>query len=409
MGAKITAAIKSSLNSKTFNPPEDEINLESFKQFSLLTFRLLLFNFNPLGDGADLKEKFVHFAGIIYFWFRLVSFLVAAFCMFADGFDNFDEFETASKSITNAFFVLLIALKTFATFVRLGDIFKIFREIEMMEERRKGLNKKYGVKKFLDEYNFYMKIYSIPIVTILIPTSFAVFRYVFYGIMELPLRYWFPFNIYKNEVFPFALFFVEFVAFNICPMMLAIDSMVYALITVIAMEFHILKTDFANIKYIPKDRRAKYIQELIDRHNKLFDLSNHLQDIYSMSFLVTYSVSSVILCSGLFQIAVVRNDLTTVAFYVPYIGLIGGQTLMLCIYGQKLIDASESVVEGIYNCEWEDSLDEKFTKQLVLMIQRAQNAKCLTAMNFANVSHETFTTVCSYKHAFGNDLITTVN
>lgn len=76
----------------------------------------------------------------------------------------------------------------------------------------------------------------------------------------------------------------------------------------------------------------------------------------------------------------------------------GVPILLLCSFGQKLTNSSESVANGVYDCGWEDIKDEAFKKQLQLIIIRARRAKKLTAMGFADISLETFTRVGKENH-----------
>lgn len=78
---------------------------------------------------------------------------------------------------------------------------------------------------------------------------------------------------------------------------------------------------------------------------------------------------------------------------MPYLGMVGGQCLLLCFYGQKILDRSGAVADGAFNCGWENFGDVSFNKQLILLIQRSHRTKRLTAMNFADISLATFTSV----------------
>ena len=389
MADKILALLKL----EVFNTSEDEITFESFTRFSLLLFRTLWFNFKPLQSDASLKEKFKYHAKVNYNRVCLFGFLIDGLFIMAYAIINANDFESASIALTNSLFVALICLKGFVTLFHKDDIWNIFHEFRSLQERRVGLNQKYEIKKFLDEYHFYMKIYTIPHMAVLLPVVSSIYLYLVHGTMDLGIPYWFPIDIYRHEVFPFALLFVEWVAFNITIMLLSTDSMTYAIITVIVSEFHVLKVDLMDIKFAPKHERAKQFQDLTDRHNKLLDLCDKIQEIYSLTFLFTIFISSLIICSALFQLAVVAINSYNIAFYVPYMCLIGGQTLLQCLYGQKLIDASESVANGVYDCGWEDFSDNTFTKQLGLMILRGQKAKRFTALSFASICLESFTKV----------------
>ena len=389
MADKILALLKLEL----FNTPEDEITFESFTRFSLLLFRTLWFNFKPLQSDASLKEKFKFHAKVNYNRVCLFCFVIDSLFIMVHAFIDADNFESATIALTNSLFAVLICLKGFVTLIRKDDIWNIFRDLRSLQERRVGLNQKYGIKKFLDEYHFYMKIYTIPNAAVLLPIVFSGYLYLRFGTMQMIATDWFPIAFYHHNVFPFALLFVEWTCFNIVAMLLSTDSMTCALITVIVTEFHVFEVDLMDIKSVPKPERVKQIRELTDRHNKLLDLCDKIQEIYSLTFFFTIFISSLIICSALFQLAFVDNSSLDNLFYVSYMCLIGGQTLLQCLYGQKLIDASESVANGVYDCGWEDFSDNTFTKQLVLMILRGQKAKRFTALSFASICLESFTKV----------------
>lgn len=80
-------------------------------------------------------------------------------------------------------------------------------------------------------------------------------------------------------------------------------------------------------------------------------------------------------------------------FYASYLGTIVGQIWLLCYYGQKLIDSSADLAEGIYESDWMDLDNNLLRKQIILIMLRVQRLQRLTAKNFAVISFETFATV----------------
>ena len=377
---------------KIFNPEEDEINFDVFTKFSLLIFRFVLFKFMPLPEGATLRQKVVHFARLNYYRFTLVLCFIAFILMSSHTVVNADNLEEAAKSFPNLCSVALMSLKGFATFLRRDDIWKIFQELIDMEERRVGKNKKYQVKKYLDAYHFYMILYSAVFVFISLPVYFTIIPFIMDGTMKFAIQYWFPFNPYRLAVFPFVTFYIDFVVYSNLMFLLATDSLLYALLMIVSMEFEILKSDLYEIGLIPENERLEKIKRLTDHHNKLLDISGKLQNIYSVTFLLALAISSLILCAVVFQLSI-KVDLELYSFYVPYVFLLGGQTYLLCLFGQKLIDSSESVAEGIFESGWEDSDDIVYKKQLILIIMRAQRAKKLSAMGFTDIALGSFTSV----------------
>lgn len=157
-------------------------------------------------------------------------------------------------------------------------------------------------------------------------------------------------------------------------------------------EFDVLKTDLTSILKTPESKRKEEMQKLIDR--KLLDISDRVQETYSPTSLLSFVISSIVIGFAIFQLSNGNINFVSYLSLLSYLEMMAAQTLLLCFFGQNLIDASESVAERAYNCEWENSSDEAFKKQLILIILRSQRAKKLTAMGFADISLETYTRVC---------------
>lgn len=378
---------------KSFNSTGDQIKFKSFTKYSLFLFGILHLNFKPIKEGVSLKDKVVRSAKLIYYIFCLVNHALAVVSILVYTAVHSDSFEAASITFTNFLFMMLIGLKSLATFVRREDIWEIFQEIELIQERARDLSRKYDSKKFLDEYRLYMKLYSAPCIISFLPLFIPFILYFTMDVMELPTPFWFPFDIYQPKVFPIVLTWTYYVSFNTDVFLLAVDMFLYALLTVIIMEFHNLKIVLMAIGLTPRERRARRFKELIDHHNKLLNLCDRMQEIFAPIFLATITISSLILCSILFQLSIMDINLAAIGFFVTYLLIMGGQSFLLCVYGQKLMNASESVADGIYDCGWEDFAGTDFKMNIALIIQRGQKAKRLAAMSFANISLESYTTV----------------
>lgn len=386
---------------KFFNPQEDEINFDDFTKFAFLMCRIVFFKFMPLSKSATLKEKVGHYARVSFVRITLVLCAVAFYLMVCHTVVNADDLSEAAKSFPNVCSVILMSLKGLASFLRRDDIWSLFHEFVEMNDRRAGKNRKYQVKKYFDEYHFYMISYATVFVLISLPILYAAIPFIVNGTMKMPIQYWFPFNPYNHKIFPFVLLWTFFIAYVNLMFLLGTDSLLYALLTVVAMEFEILKSDLLEISSIPENERSEKIKDLIDHHNKLLDISEKLQNIYSLTFLLALAISSLILCTVLFQLSIISFDLEAYSFYVPYVFLLGGQTYLLCLFGQKLVNASESVADGVFHCGWENFDDIILKKQLILIILRAQRAQRLSAMHFTDVTLASFTSV--NKHAINID------
>ena len=375
------------------DPSEDEINFDTFVRFSLSIFRFVFFDFKPLNENASLLHKFIfnlkrNYIKLSIFGIHLAPTLIAIYV-----FTSTDDLLKASTSTLDSLTGFVTAIKFLITFAKKDELLEIMQELRMVFNLHVNRNKDYEVKKYLNEYHFYIRILALTVFLALTQVAFPVIPFLINGTMENSIKYWFPFDTCTPSTFPISLVWADWVAWTLFLSSLASDALLYACISVIAMEFNILRVDLKNLSSTQSHKRIKTLGVLTDRHNKLLELSEKLQGIYSVSFLLSFGGSSVIMCVVVFQLSVGKMDLAAYIFYLAYLALMGGQILYLCSFGQKLINASESVAEGVYTSEWESFEEEDLKKQLVLTILRAQKAKRLSAMNFAEISLVSYTTV----------------
>ncbi|CRK97269.1 CLUMA_CG010665, isoform A [Clunio marinus] len=243
-------------------------------------------------------------------------------------------------------------------------------------------------KENLKEYLRFITTYVIVMVGVMAPIGFPMIQFLINGTISFQINHWTPYDSHAPENFlPTSLFLFLFAIYTIIYMM-GTDSLLYALMTVVAMEFNILKIDFTQLKFLTDDERNKKINELIATHNKLLELADDLQSIYGFFLLYNFLTSSLMMCFLAFQISTGGD----IGFYASTIAMVGGQVLLLCFYGQKILDSSSDVASGVYECGWEEFKDKSLKKKLLLVMMRAQNSKKLTAMGFVDISLPTFTT-----------------
>lgn len=372
---------------------EEEINFQSFLNFPLYWFRFLMFDFKPLSLDATMKEKLVHIARATYVKISLICLSIACVLMTAFTIVNSDDFVVSSRSVPNFVTMTLIGLKTYSTFLRKDAIWNVLQELKVIYEQVCA-NGNFKAKKYLEGYYFYVRMYAGTFLVLMVPIAFPVILFLHNGKMELSVTYWFPFDVFRPTIFPAVLVWTNFIAWSGTFYLLGCDSILYALITLISMEFDATNIELINICYVTKSQRAMAMTSVIDRQNKLLELSDKLQNIYGLTFFFSFFISSIILCFVVFQLSIAsENILSTYSFFVPYLGIVVGQILLLCVYGQKLIESSGSLGDGAYNCGWESFDDVALKKQLILIIMKARKAQSFSAMGFADISLPSFTTV----------------
>ena len=374
-----------------FNVPENEIHFESFTSFSLFLFRLTFFKFKPLHADSSIRDKFWHHARILYTMlavFELYSAMISKFVLLL----NSKTLDEAGPFLLDVFTYFLNSTRVYHSVLRREDIWELLQDMKTLFDSRLEDTNRCGLKKHLDNFHRLMILYSIPYLLLIFLHLITIFPYLLFGSMNLASEYYFPFDPYRYEIFPFVYLYTVYNVLTALINIVAIDSSLYAVITTLSIEFDTLKDDLKNILKETANNRKKKMQDLIDRHNKLMDISDNLQEIYTVTFLLNFVISSLILCFAVFQISKLESFSTYMFFFVYFI-MMSGSILLLCTYGQRIIDSSEAVADGIYESGWEDFNDNEFKKQIIMISLRAQKPKQLTAMNFASVSLESFAAV----------------
>lgn len=380
------------LREKIFNIHEDEITFDSFIKFSIISFKIVFIEFEPIASDLSFGKRLTYWAKTL----MAVMFFVSSALAFSQPMVyavTSDSFVEGTRALLDASSMFLVTMKPIITFVNKNVIWEICQEMNLLFNSRDNRNGKYKIKAYLDSFQGIVKVCGLFIAALLIPVFYTIVPYLIDGTMKLSAPFWFPFNPFQLETFPIASFWIDYIGVLDLFFLLASDSLLYSLMTTISMELDILKNELINLSLTPNDERKYKTVKLIDRHNKLLDLSAKLQDIYAPTFLGCFVVTSIILCICLFQLSTGDNDTTDIMLYVPYLGIFSGQIFLLCMFGQKLIDSSSSIADGIYNCDWIDNDDIDFKKSVLMITIRAQKPIQLTAMKFAKVSLESFTAV----------------
>lgn len=382
---------------KFFNLNEDEINFDSFIKVSILLFRIFGFNFEPLADGASIKSKIVYRVKTLYAWTTLTLFSMGVLQLVTYAL-NADNSVEAICSVEDGISVSLIVLKTTVTFLNKNKIWEILETMKSLFDSRENGN--HNVKKYLDNYLRIVKVGAIIFLLCFPPVFYLIIPYLINGTMKLPSNFWFPFDVFQVGTFPLALLWIDWITTVGQIFYFASDSLLYALITVIAMEFDLLKQDLLDLKLVSKAHRQFKVARFTDRHNNLLDLVDKLQEAYSPIFLGNLVISSMLLCFCSFLLSTGEFDFATNAFYISCLTMFTSQVFLLCMISQKVNDSSLSVANGAYECDWTEDDDIDFKKHIHMIILRAQRLNKLTAMKFAEVSLESFTTVIKLFYKF---------
>lgn len=373
-----------------------DVCAETFFSFPFAIFRVMLFDFESPEEKSTLK-KFVHLGRCFYVLLCIFTIFLGVLSILGYAIEHWDEPVHAAIALMDSLNIIVILAKGATAFIWRNEIWEIFKELKETFDDRVNMDRRHGVKKHLDGYNFFVRMYATTIILLFMPASFLIIPYLIDGTMELTITYWFPFEVFTIERFPIAIAWTAWTSWVLLTFSLATDCLLYALVAVISMGFEILSVDLMNFNETPLDERHERLKHLINRHNRLYYLSEKLQDIYSVNLLLIFAVNSIIIGFSLLRDTISKDDFSSKVFNAFFFAMKAEETFLLCTFGQKLMDASESVIDGVYTCGWEDfeSFNNSFRKECSLMMQRAQKTMRLTAMGFADISYVTLSAVSS--------------
>ncbi|CAO1386064.1 unnamed protein product [Diamesa serratosioi] len=306
---------------------------------------------------------------------------------------NTDDIKKVTNALPSIGYVVMVAIKRVSIMKKKKMFNNVLIKLTMMFPRSKEHQDVFQVQRHFKGFNSIQNIYGKSVIYAgAIFTIVPFFNYFITGVWmhKIPVEIWFPFDPYENLLyFNFVLVWHFIIYCCIISYLLGTDLICYAFITVIEMYFDNLKDDLMNLNDSMKQRGVTKLSELIERHKMLLSLCEDLETIFSPSILVNFITSSILICSISFQILFSTGTLDMFKF-MGVCGTTTAQIMVMCHFGNKLIDSSSGVAEGAYKCNWYNSQDDELKSALKMIIIRAQRPSKLTAMQFSTVCCESF-------------------
>lgn len=273
--------------------------------------------------------------------------------------------------------------------------------------------------KFKDFEMFRRMYLSVTFLTIFAFLGYST-RNLTRGIHMFALFVKFPFDVYSNGLFPFALCWVHGVQALALVLNFKIDILTYKMIYDASMKFRKLREDFCDLrnckitgekvmnpstsinllsKRPPKPLQPPPISTddllfLLKRHCKLIELANSLKDICKVPFTYAFAINSIIICSIAFRMS--NGQFSS---FVLTIGLLYNiiRSFLQSFFAQLLKNSSEKVASGIYECGWEDFKDENCKRMIRIALMRAQKPETFTIFNAWEINSEQYLSVRLFK------------
>lgn len=375
--------------------PKDTILFKDFTEFSERVFKLFTFKFSSFKEAKTRQEKLKIVLSDAFFWFSALNVCVFAALGAASALRKSHGMVALTFSMPLLASISLVVVKCLTVYCNKSKIADVLNMLEIVFPRDKLVQKKYHTKGYHKNYKLFARIYTIlfmlPCLSVM---AIPLIKLATSGEKTFPLNMWFPLDSERSDVYAIVFIWSIWACANSVLILIAIDSLMFVLITLVSMGFDMLRIDFTELANTEASKIEQRTGELIQRHNDLIDCSRKIEKIFSPSFLFNFVQSSFVICLTAFQYTT-STEATQFLFSGTYCVAILNQIWLLCYFGQKVIDSSDFVANGAYTSGWEQIESIEVRKAIMLAIQRSQSPTKLTAMNFADISLKSFTSVCN--------------
>nr|ULR56389.1 odorant co-receptor [Leptopilina drosophilae] len=134
------------------------------------------------------------------------------------------------------------------------------------------------------------------------------------------------------------------------------------------------------------------IKYWVERHKHVVRLVTAVGDAYGVALLLHMLATTITLTLLAYQATKVNGINVYAASTIGYLLYTLGQVFLFCIFGNRLIEESSSVMEAAYSCHWYDGSEEAKTF-VQIVCQQCQKAMSISGAKFFTVSLDLFASV----------------
>ncbi|KAJ8917386.1 hypothetical protein NQ315_002410 [Exocentrus adspersus] len=134
------------------------------------------------------------------------------------------------------------------------------------------------------------------------------------------------------------------------------------------------------------------IKYWVERHKHVVRLVTAIGDAYGVALLLHMLTSTVMLTLLAYQATKIDGANTYAASTIGYLVYSLAQVFHFCIFGNRLIEESSSVMEAAYSCHWYDGSEEAKTF-VQIVCQQCQKAMSISGAKFFTISLDLFASV----------------
>ncbi|XP_044001662.1 odorant receptor 47a-like, partial [Aphidius gifuensis] len=151
-------------------------------------------------------------------------------------------------------------------------------------------------------------------------------------------------------------------------------------------------------KLQPRDDNETKILSIDGRKIRFAETTN---ETFTYSMFIQYFVSSVAICSSVFQLTYINVLSKEFVSLIAYIMCMTTQIYIYCICGENISSESDTVTFSLYNSEW-TSLSINGKKSLIIMMIRSLKPIKYTCGYIITLSLDAFTNILKLSYSIFN-------
>ncbi|XP_011862400.1 PREDICTED: odorant receptor 82a-like isoform X1 [Vollenhovia emeryi] len=214
---------------------------------------------------------------------------------------------------------------------------------------------------------------------------------------ELPIKMEFPFRVDNSPIFELVLIAQFFHDLSVACIIAMLNALLVTLVLHVSGQIDIMRQGFMEISSKKSTSKSSLavIKDLINRHQRIIDLSDHIEDLFSNIALMQFIWNTLVICCIGFVIVIsigTEEGATMITKSLIFYVAITLEAFVFCYAGEYLSAKSKSISDAAYECIWYD-LTPSECRVLMFLMLRSQKRLTITAGKITDLSLEGFTTV----------------
>ncbi|EFN71828.1 Putative odorant receptor 13a [Camponotus floridanus] len=211
---------------------------------------------------------------------------------------------------------------------------------------------------------------------------------------ELPIKMEFPFNVDNSPIFELVLVVQLFHDLSVACIIAMLNALLVTLVLHISGQIDIMRQGLLEIPSKNHSSLAA-IKVLISRHQRIINLSDNIEDLFSNIALLQFIWNTLVICCIGFLIIIsigTEEGATMITKSLIFYVAITLEAFVFCYAGEYLSAKSKSISDAAYECLWYD-LTPSECRILMFLMLRSQKRLTITAGKMTDLSLEGFTTI----------------